>query len=432
MRNQDDGARARTPSTSYAWWSVSALSFLAVLDYADRALIGAVAGPIKEEFGLTDTQLGILMGTAFVVSRMLFSAPIGRLADIFNRRNIIAISAVVLSIANVGFGLARSFLHLFLARAVFGATTAGTAIPTMSMIADLFPLRTRGLAMSVWHFGGTIGWAAGAAIAAIATQKYGWRPTIIAFGVLGAIIAIAFFLTVREPVRRDSVGNEVEEAPAPPLADVARFAFRQRSLLHTAAGFCILNAADLMLANWGTPFFTRTHDMELGAAGTAVGFALAVGGIPGVLLGGFLFDRLGRRNLRWHSWLSFSSAVATIPLAFIMYLNPSPAISVAAMTATALALALTYAAGTTIPMGLVGTRMRAVLYAVYSIVTYAGWALGPFVAGYLSTRLGPALGQNSLRYALLASAILFAFWAAMHFLLAARTINEDYQRASRH
>lgn len=408
------------------------LSFLAVLDYADRALIGAVADPIKDEFGLTDTQLGILMGTAFVVSRMLFSAPIGRLADIFNRRNIITISAVVLALANVGFGLARNFIHLFLARAVFGASTAGTAIPTMSMIADLFPLRSRGLAMSVWHFGGTIGWAAGAAIAAIATQHYGWRPTIITFSVLSIIIAVAFFLTVREPARRDSGGNEIEEAAAPPLIDVARFAIRQRSLIHTAAGFCILNAADLMLANWGTPFFARSHDMALGAAGTAVGFALAAGGVPGVILGGYLFDKLGRRNLRWHSWLTLSSTLVTIPLAFVMYLGSSPAVSVSAMTAMSLALALTYAAGTTIPMGLVGSRMRAVLYAVYSIVTYAGWALGPLVAGYISTRLEPTLGQDSLRYALLASAIFFALWSAMHFFLAAKTINDDYERASRH
>ncbi len=127
-----------------------------------------------------------------------------------------------------------------------------------------------------------------------------------------------------------------------------------------------------------------------------------------------------------------SCALVTIPLAFVMYLSPSQTIAVAAMTVSWFVLSLTYAAGTAIPMGLAPGRMRAVIYAVYSIVTYAGWALGPFIAGYVSTLLTPAVGQDSLSYALLGSAIVFALWAATHFFLASRTIIADYERASQH
>jgi predicted MFS family arabinose efflux permease len=420
-------SKADTPPRR-AWWTVGALTSLALLDYADRALIGAVADPIKAEFGFTDTQLGIIMAS-FVVSRMIFSAPIGRIADIVNRRNLITLSAFILALANIGFGLARNFFHLFTARAVFGACTAGTAIPTLSMIADLFPLQKRGFAMSIWHLSGTFGWAVGAAVAAIATQMYGWRPTVIVFGILSMIIVAIFFFSVREPSRRDSTGRKLPDADVPPLKDVWSFTRRQRSFWHLAVGWSVLNAADLMLANWATPFYARVHGLGLGTAGSAVGFALGVGGVIGVLIGGKLFDYLGLRDQRWHCWLVLASSLLTVPLSIMMYLVPSPVLSVAAMTGITLTLALTYAASTTIPMGLVGGRMRAVTYAVYSVITYAGWAAGPMIAGFVSTRLGPAYGIESLRYALLAGSIFFGLWAAVHFILAARTIRNDYERA---
>jgi predicted MFS family arabinose efflux permease len=428
VRQTDDPVSKVSRPNTRAWWTLIALTLLAVIDYADRALIGAVAEAIKADFSLSDTQLGVLMGIGFTLPRILLSVPVGRLADRFNRRNIIAISAFVLALSNIAFGLARNFLQLLFARAIFGASTAGAAIPAMSMIADLFPLRIRGKAMSVWHLCGTAGWAAGAAAAAIGTQVFGWRSTIIAFGIFSAIAALVFFLAVREPPREGSAANQEMQKP-PPLVAVVRFARDQRSLLHIAAGFCILNATDFMLAGWATPFFVRSYGMDLGPAGSAYAFALAAGGIPGTLLGGYLLDHMARRDLRWHCWLCLGAGLATLPLSFLVYLAPSPLVATAAMTVTVFSLALTYAAGTALPFGLASSRMRGVIYAVYSIGLYVGWGLGPVFVGYVSTRLEPIVGADSLRYALITGAILFACWAAAHFIFASRTYVADCRRA---
>ncbi len=170
--------------------------------------------------------------------------------------------------------------------------------------------------------------------------------------------------------------------------------------------------------------------MGLGVAGSTFGFAVGVGSVSGVLVGGKLFDRLGRLDLRWHSWLVLGSALLSVPLSCVFYLSPSLTLAIIALTVVSFTLAMTYAASTTIPMGLVGSRMRAVSYAVYSMFLYVGWAAGPLFAGFVSTRLEPVVGTESLRYALVAGGILFGLWAAVHFFFAARTIRADYERAS--
>ena len=99
------------------------------------------------------------------------------------------------------------------------------------------------------------------------------------------------------------------------------------------------------------------------------------------------------------------------------------------MTVNAFIIALTYAGVTAVTIGLFGSRMRASAYALFSVFYYTGYALGPFYAGFVSTRLEPYYGIESLRYALL-SGVIFMIWAAWHFWQAAKTIEKDYERAN--
>ena len=412
-----------------AWWTVGALSFVSLLDWADRALISVTAEPIKHEFDLTDTELGILMGAAFVFSRLLMTVPIGRMSDKRSRRNITAWSLGIVSLATIAFGYARGYAQLIAARVALGAGAAGTAIPGLSMVADLFPLRKRGRAMGLWQLGGAVGWAAGAAIAAWVTQIHGWRTTTIYFGAFGIAVTVLFLLTVREPARRDSTGMELAKGDAPPLGQVFAFMLRQPSLKHISVGFMLLNAFDMLIASWIIVFFVRSHGMELGETGTIVGLILLAGGAPGTLLGGWVLDWLGKRDIRWHCWLNAAVAAVSIVLAFGMYLAASPWFAMAAFLLNSVNMGLWYAASATVSMGLAGSRMRAIVYAVFSLFIYVGYALGPAFAGYISTQLEPWLGTESLRYAMLAS-IVMLIWAGVHFLFAARTIEADYARAS--
>ena len=195
-------------------------------------------------------------------------------------------------------------------------------------------------------------------------------------------------------------------------------------------GMTILNATDFMLAGWATPFLVRNHGMDLGAAGSLYGIALALGGIPGTLIGGYLLDRLALRDLRWHCWLCVGAMLVSQSILIFTYISPSPLVAGISMTTAIFIISLSYAANTALPFGLVKSRMGGVVYAVYSIGLYLGWGLGPLFAGFLSTQLEPAYGTESLRIALIFATILFAIWSAAHFWAAAKTYSEDCRRAA--
>lgn len=274
------------------------LSFVSLLEWADLALISVAAEPIKQEFEFSDTQLGILMGFAFVLFRMAALIPIGRLADRWNRRNLLMLSLGVVSTATVAFGLARNFLQLLIARAATGAGTAGSSIAQVSMIVDLFPLRKRGLAMGVWGMGGTFGWSLGMAVGGAIAHAYSWRTPMLCFGIFGMAVTFILLFALREPERRDSTGQILSEADAPPIRRVLAFMLSQRSLIHTTVGFSLITTIDMLIVTWAVTYFIRIHGLDIAEAGGITGFALFVGGLPGTVFGGYLLDYLGRRDIR--------------------------------------------------------------------------------------------------------------------------------------
>jgi MFS family permease len=155
-----------------------------------------------------------------------------------------------------------------------------------------------------------------------------------------------------------------------------------------------------------------------------------VGGLPGTLLGGYLLDVGGRRDLRWHCWLVAIASTSCILPALVIFLSPNLTLVIVAIYIQSFAVATTYAAMTTVSIGLFGARMKTIGYGAFSIFLYSGYAWGPSLVGFMSTNLEDTFGVHSLRYALLSVNVLF-LWATFHFLRAARTIREDYADADR-
>ncbi len=138
-----------------------ALALVTMLEFADRALLGVLVEPVKTEFGLSDTQMGFLLGFSFVLLRVIVGLPMARLADAWNRRNVLLISLGFWSLMTAMTGYARNFVELSLARVGVGAGVAGSSPSALSMIADLFPLGRRGAAMAIWIVGGILGFSLG-------------------------------------------------------------------------------------------------------------------------------------------------------------------------------------------------------------------------------------------------------------------------------
>ena len=150
-------AGARTRSRGYAFYVLAILLLVSTLNFIDRIVIGVLAGPIKADLGLSDTQLGLLGGTAFGLFYAAFGIPIGWLADRSNRVWIMTGALAFWSVFTALCGTAQSFSQLFLARIGVGVSEAGGSAPGYSLISDYFPPSQRARALAVFSFGIPIG-----------------------------------------------------------------------------------------------------------------------------------------------------------------------------------------------------------------------------------------------------------------------------------
>src|SRR5260370_6286766 len=130
---------AAYPSRPYAWTVVAILIATAVLSYTDRQVLSLLVDPIRADLGISDTQISLLLGTAFAVVYGVAGLPLGYLADRTSRRNLIFCGVLVWSIGTLACGLSQSFGQLFAGRLVVGLGEAGLSAAVCSEISNHFP-----------------------------------------------------------------------------------------------------------------------------------------------------------------------------------------------------------------------------------------------------------------------------------------------------
>ncbi|HYW33267.1 MAG TPA: MFS transporter, partial [Gemmatimonas sp.] len=198
-----------------AWYTVAVLTLANVSGFVDRQILSLLVVPIKRDLGVTDTQVSLLMGLSFVIFYSLLGLPIGRWVDQGPRKLIVALGALVWSALTIASGFARTFGQLFAARVGVGIGEATLQPAAISLIADAFPRRRLGTAMSVFmlgtFFGSGVAYALGAYVVGemdrpglitlpFAGAIYPWQTVFLIVGLPGVIVAL-LALTMREPVR---------------------------------------------------------------------------------------------------------------------------------------------------------------------------------------------------------------------------------------
>jgi MFS family permease len=332
-------------------------------------------------------------------------------------------------------GAARTFATLLIARIGVGVGEAACSPPAHSLISDYFPPERRGTALSIYALGIPIGGALGTLIGAWVGDTFGWRVAFVVVGLPGILLAIIVRLTLREPVRGSSESRPggAPGAPEPDLgvADVLAFMRRLRSFWHLAFA-CALHAFVGYGAAYFIPsFFARVHEMGLAERGTWLAMLALIGTI-GTFLGGFLGDRLAPRDMRWYMWVPAIATVAGIPLAVCFYLIPNPYVALLVGVPQAIAGPMYLGPSFAMTQSLVRPQMRAVASAILLFVlNLIGLGIGPWFVGFLSDLLRPSFGVESIRYALMSVVCVGNAWAALHYMLAARTLREDLQAKDR-
>ena len=188
-------------SERYRLYVVWLLCVVYLFNHVDRQILAILIQPIKAEFDLSDTDLGLLGGVAFALFYSTLGIPIARYADRGNRKTIIAVSLAMWSLFTALTGLARTFWHLLLARVAVGIGEAGCSPPAYSIISDYFEPKRRATAISIYSLGVSGGAIVGLVVGGHLAEAYGWRTAFYVLGLPGVALAIVVAITLREPPR---------------------------------------------------------------------------------------------------------------------------------------------------------------------------------------------------------------------------------------
>lgn len=405
-------------------WVLGVLTSIYLANFIDRQILAILLPQIKAEFELSDTALGLLVGPTFALFYATMGLPLALLADRVNRRRLIAASLALFSAMTIACGLAGQFWQLALARILTGVGEAGTGPASQTMITDLYPPERRARAQALYATGANLGvlvaFAAGGAIA----QAWGWRTAFIVAGMPGLVITVVLLATVRDPPRgANDPGAAREDVPS--FGAVMRQLWRSRAFRYTALGACSTCFTAYALGSFFPMFLARSHAMSTGDIGFAMALIMGLCGGLATYVAGHLADRFGRNDRRWYSYIPALAALAPLPVAPICFLAQDTGV---ALAAAILPLSLTAAfIGPTISVvqRLVPVRSRATAVATLILIdNVVGLGLGPQFVGLASDLWKPAVGEDSLRYAMLA-AMAGSAVSVFGFCMAARHLRAD-------
>ena len=314
-RNSEDSTRSSDGRTlRAAWYTVAVLTLANVSGFVDRQILSLLVVPIKRDLGVSDTEVSLLMGLSFVVFFSLLGLPIGRWVDSGSRRVIVAAGTALWSVFTMSSGLARSFGQLFAARIGVGVGEATLQPAAISIIADAFPRRRLGTAMSVFmlgtFFGSGVAYALGAWVVGkldrpgfitlpLVGAVHPWQTIFFIVGAPGLLVAL-LALTMREPARtgtNGTLGTLGEQSARVPLSQVfAYLRAHARTVTALSLGFAFSASVNYGIGAWLATFFVRTHGWSIQRAGTLQGVLTMTVGVIGTLVGGRLTDRWAKQG----------------------------------------------------------------------------------------------------------------------------------------
>jgi MFS family permease len=296
----------RYPSRRVAWYTVFVLMICYTLSYCDRQILAFLVGPMKQELHISDTQVGLLQGIAFVLVYTVCGLPLGALADRVSRRNLVALGVVVWSVMTSLSSVARSFVSLAIARMGVGIGEATLSPCAFSMITDSFPKERLSSAMSVYTMGIQLGSGLALIIGGLVAQSVShmppidipllgsiaaWRVTFLLVGAPGLLIAL-LLLTVREPPRQSVLlDNSGAVASLDFRALVEQLRLRWRTTVGLALIIGCQATCNYALLGWAPTFFDRIHHWPKSRTGLVLGLTTLTCGCLGLFVGGRLSDR---------------------------------------------------------------------------------------------------------------------------------------------
>jgi predicted MFS family arabinose efflux permease len=412
--------------------SLLVLFAINILNFYDRQVLSTLTEPVRKEFALSDTQIG-WMTTAFTLLYAVIGVPIGRLADRWNRKKLLASGVTVWSVLTASTAVAGSYGFLLFSRLGVAVGEAVCAPVGTSWLADLYPPHKRSGALALFMLGVPIGMSLSSFCSGPVAQAFGWRAAmVLAAG--PALLLIPALLTLQEP--------RVAQAFLP-VSPSPWTILRIPTLWWIIASGALFNFTMYAFAVFLASFLMRVHGVSLASAGIASGCIFGIGGVLGGLTAGRVGDHVATKRKDGRMRAAALAALIAAPLMFFAILQPAGAVAIAlpllgvAYGFFNMYYGLVYSS----IQDVVSPSLRGTTMAFYFMVMYLGGAsFGSLITGALSDRMArraalaagspgiteaaKAIGLQQAMYIIPAMAIALA----LVLYAGSRTIEGDMQR----
>jgi len=434
-RWQDDADAPDMPDepveTPAAWYAVFIFSLALMMNFVDRGVINLLVEPIKQDLAVSDTQISLLVGFAFVLFQIFVGLPLARLVDTRSRRVILGLSIAGWSGMTAVCGLCQTYGQLFLARIGSGIGEAANGPATFSMLSDLFPKHRLPRAIAVMQLGYATGQGFSLLLGGLAFawlsmyapfdagifgELKAWQMTFILIGVPGLILAL-LMTTVKEPKRHGQIKSATRTAPrALPVREVARFLHSNgRTYYPLFIGMGLKTVLSFGYITWIPAFYIRTFDWTPRMVGLVQGAIMLVVVPIALFTGSFLAEYWAKKgrddaNMR----VVLLATWAAVPFSVLYPLMPTDWMAVI-MVAFFYFFAMMVPGSQNAAMQVVSpNQMRGQVMALYLFVfNIIGFGMGPTVVALFTDYI---FGDPSdLKYAMALAASIIGPIAGLLF-----------------
>jgi MFS family permease len=392
-----------SPNLRYAWYVVAVLMLAYISSFIDRQVLTLLVKPLKRDFGVTDTQIGLLIGFSFAIFYTFLGIPIGRMADRRSRKRIIVWGIAIWSLMTALCGVTGTYNQLFLARVGVGIGEAALSPAAYSLITDLFPRHKLGTALGVYNVGVYLGSGLSILLVALILKLinvegtwsipffgdiFPWQSVFFIVGLPGLLIVVLIALTVREPERQNA------QKAAVPFQDIlSYFLANRQAMLCLFVGIAFMAFGSYATTSWTPTLLVRHYGFTESQAGLLLGGIVTVFSTAGVLVGGRYGDRLtkqGRADAKMRVGfvgMSLAVTIAVIILLFFMLTTAPIKIFVVLLALSCFVTSMPYGAATAAVQEMTPAPMRATFSALFLfVVNIIGLGGGPLMVGLLNDK----------------------------------------------
>ena len=431
-----------TPRVGNARYALLLLFLINLVNFYDRQVLAAVTEPIRREFGLGDSALGLL-NTAFVLMYAAVGLPFGRWADRGSRPRLLGVGLSIWSVFTGATGAAWGYTSLFVARIGVGIGEATCSPAANSLIGDLFPFHQRARALSLFMLGLPVGNMLSNIISGSLAQAFGWRVTFFVAAIPGMVLAVLASRLIDPP-------RGAADGASPARDDDGGFWKNMVSLLSipTLRWIVITGALHNFNAyavnSFMPAYLGRYHGLDLRQANLVTGLMLGALGIASLLMAGIAADRARRWRTNGRLVLGAAAITGATPCVFMALIQAPGHVTpfIVWMGAGWILFYFYYATvyasvHDIVPPALRGSAMSLYFFCMYVLGGAFGTAILGMLSDHMARRAMAAVGASDMTEAFRATGLHDAFFIvpvifgllALTLFAASRTVARDIEAA---